>query len=318
MRIGLLDVGHGSCLVAYGAKEAVVVDSPPGDTLVRFLRRNGVAVVRHVVITHADKDHCGGLVALLQSGIDVETIWILDDQKNVTGHYRRVVEAMRSARSVGNTLLKRGYPHSDAQPATWGKVRIEWLAPNHEDRMLSGERNTLSVGLRLVVGGLGVAVVLGDMDSKGYARLRLPRDLASQWLIAPHHGGLVGSETETQAMYDDLLSRTGARYVFFSIGRRRQQNPQPALLDWLRRDYGDCYVCCTQLSRNCSQDLPAIRRDRGSISRGARTSPIECCAGTVVLRLSADGMIWDGEANHKDLVDGIPSRLCSTTPRKVR
>lgn len=86
MRIAFLDVGHGSAVVLSDGAEAVLLDAPPTPVVLEYLRSAGVQRLRHIVVSHADRDHLGGLVGLLHSGLVVDKVWIADDHHKRHNH----------------------------------------------------------------------------------------------------------------------------------------------------------------------------------------------------------------------------------------
>jgi beta-lactamase superfamily II metal-dependent hydrolase len=310
-KLALLDVGHGCAAVVYGGKEAVVFDCPPGLVLPKFLIQHGVAVVRHLIISHGDKDHMGGVAALINSGIAVERIWLLDDQENNTMHYQQVAKAFAAARAAGNRRLSRHFPHSDATAAEWGNFAVEWIGPNHEDRMLPGDRNSLSVIARLVLQAKGIALFTGDVTYNGLAQLDAQRDWSADWLIAPHHGGLCGTPKETQLLIRTLLDRTNASSVYFSFSRDRYNLPLDDVVNEIASRGPRISIRCSQLSRACSPSLNYSRDSLGVVAQGAQEQPIKCCAGSVLVTVSSSGdIVFPGAPRHDELVRQFPDRLC--------
>lgn len=311
-RLVFLDVGHGSCAIAYAGKEAIMFDIPPGMAVLKFLRSRGIAVIRHLVVSHADKDHLGGVAAVLASGVRIDKVWVLDDQENQTQHYLHLRKAFAGARKEGNRSLGRGFPHSEQGPAIWGGLEVEWLGPNHEDRMGPGDRNSLSVVARLIQRFgkevRGLALLPGDLTWQGFERLDKGRDWRAEWLAVPHHGGLGGSRSETVTLMDSLLDLTEAQSVFFSFGRDRYGLPIPEVVRRVRER--SVRVRCSQLSRRCSEHLPQVRSQTGIVAQGAQRKPLHCCAGSVVIEAGEGPLLWHGAVDHDALVATLASPLC--------
>jgi beta-lactamase superfamily II metal-dependent hydrolase len=74
----VLDVGHGNCAILRDTKAVTVIDCPPALTLLETLERLGISTIDQVLISHADVDHVGGLVNLLEDVI-VRNIYINPD-----------------------------------------------------------------------------------------------------------------------------------------------------------------------------------------------------------------------------------------------
>ena len=57
----ILDVGHGNCAILQDTNAVTVIDCPPPSTLVDTLERLGIDTIDHILISHSDLDHAGGL-----------------------------------------------------------------------------------------------------------------------------------------------------------------------------------------------------------------------------------------------------------------
>lgn len=315
MQLAMLDVGHGVGVVLTDGNRAVLIDVPPGPVVLRYLRAKTVTAIEHVLITHADRDHIGGLVGLLHSGIVVERLWFLDDQLNRTKTYTDLQTSLRRARRAGRVTPRRS-PHADEEPAPFGaRARVEWLAPYPEERMGRGNRNRLSVVARIVVDEHGVVLVPGDIDEIGYrALLEDGREHQADWLIVPHHGGDCGGEEANKRLMQQLLARTRAKHAFVSFGRNDGYDlPRREVVEALA---GGAQVRCSQLSRHCAGDDDLHEGSdafQHKISAGRLRRGGACCAGTIELDL-AGGTDWDQAVNHERLktaLKGIP--LCRDT-----
>src|SRR4051794_2968226 len=67
LHIAALDVGHADCSVVYtGTRStALVIDCGDADTLLDFLRSEGLHRVTVALVTHNDHDHVRGMADLL-------------------------------------------------------------------------------------------------------------------------------------------------------------------------------------------------------------------------------------------------------------
>jgi competence protein ComEC len=74
----IVDVGHGNCAILQDMDTVTVIDCPPPSTLTNTLERLGIDTIDHVLISHADLDHAGGLTTLLDE-ITVHNIYINPD-----------------------------------------------------------------------------------------------------------------------------------------------------------------------------------------------------------------------------------------------
>jgi hypothetical protein len=314
MKVALLDVGHGNCCVVIDGNEAAVIDIAPGRVAVDFLRRNHVSSVRNVVISHFDKDHCGGFVPLLSSGIRLERVWFSDDQENRTRHYRAIARKLSHARQAG-AHVERELAQSGRQFEV-GTYTVELLSPHAEDRMLSANRNRMSVMTRIRDGKRGLIFLAADIDMPGYTRLSDEvRDYSADWLVVPHHGGTAGSGAAAVKLLRELVIRTRAKNVFFSIRRVERlldgsvpkgALPRPELTKLLVAEFPHVNIRCAQLSCHCARVHPwEGRGDFQDVdSEGMHGAHIRSCSGSIILHRD-QGFEWQYHAAHSALVNEL-------------
>src|SRR5438105_928876 len=93
----ILDVGHGNCAILRDTEAVTIIDCPHSPVLFQTLMQLGIDVIDHVLISHADVDHIGGLIDLLEM-YTVRNIYInpdaekksrkQSDQMNVDRHWK--------------------------------------------------------------------------------------------------------------------------------------------------------------------------------------------------------------------------------------
>jgi competence protein ComEC len=211
------DVGQGTSVLVRTRRHVLVFDAGPqyssesdaGErVLVPLLRAYGDMRIDTLVLSHRDLDHVGGAGALLA---------------NLT---------------VGEVLssLEPGHPLLAAAPSQrrceagqaweWDGVRFTLLRPPASDYGLARKSNAMSCVLR--VSALGRSVLLtGDIEADQETALLAaadPASLASDVLIAPHHG----SKTSSGAAFLDAVHPAAA--VFQAGYRNRFGHPAPEVL----------------------------------------------------------------------------------------
>src|SRR5207249_1881397 len=76
----ILDVGHGSCAVLRDTNGTLVIDCALGSTLLDTLSQLKIHEISSVLISHADQDHIGGLMALLTNeDVEVQNVFLNAD-----------------------------------------------------------------------------------------------------------------------------------------------------------------------------------------------------------------------------------------------
>ena len=124
LRLTVLDVGQGLAVVAKTQNHALLYDTGPGftadsdsgnRTIVPYLRAAGIKNLDGIIVTHADSDHSGGAMTLLQM---VPVDWLASSLPA-----EHAILARRAAQ--GGTALRC----EAGQQWTWDDVRFEVLQP---------------------------------------------------------------------------------------------------------------------------------------------------------------------------------------------
>lgn len=194
--VTLLDVGQGLSLVARTERHTLVYDTGPslsadfdtGSAVVApFLRHQGWDPVDLLVLSHADKDHAGGLAGLLKLA-RVDRI-LSGEPEEFDGIHLE--------------------PCAAGQAWEWDGVRFEVLAPA-PDSAPEGNDSSCVVRVENAAGSLLLTGDIGEAAERRLVRER-PEALNSTVLIAAHHGS-AGSSTAR------FLEAVAPRLVLFSAG----------------------------------------------------------------------------------------------------
>lgn len=141
------------------------------------------------------------------------------------------------------------------------------------------------------------------------------RDLRAQILVFPHHGGHTGGPADNRSFAKDLVSAVQPKLVLFSLGRGSHGTPRPEIVAGTQEAISaqQPYIACTQLSKNCADALPS-QTDRKLLKHSEGFSKNHCCAGTITIPLSDDGiklaMMELSEHHGKFVTSEIPKALC--------
>ncbi len=208
-RFVLLDVGQG--LAAYGTDGKVnwVYDAGPrfsdsfdagAAVLVPNLEYDGIAHLDHVLISHGDSDHAGGLESLLVA-LPVGSL--------VSG------EPERLGREAGSTACYEG------QTMEWegGVARVLWPPRDVPASYVANRRSCV-----VQVQAYGWRMLLtGDIDSDIERRLvrRFGERLRSDVLVLAHHGSKYSSSVEFLRAVQPKVALVSAGY------RNRFRHPPP-------------------------------------------------------------------------------------------
>ena len=208
--VDVLDVGQGMAIVVQTAGHTLLYDSGPlysaeanagQRVVVPYLRASGVRRLDTLVVSHRDKDHSGGVIAI-QAAMSIDRL-------------------LSSIPELGGDECHAG------QQWEWDGVRFLILHPDSADHADSAKKpNNLSCVLRIETAG-GSMLLPADIEADDERALiaRSSSLLRSTVLLAPHHGGN-GSSTP------EFINSVAPRDVVFSAGYRNAfKHPRPEVLE---------------------------------------------------------------------------------------
>ncbi|HEX2251823.1 MAG TPA: DNA internalization-related competence protein ComEC/Rec2 [Thermoanaerobaculia bacterium] len=231
LEVVALDVGQGDAILLRDGHQAVLVDGggwPRGDlggrVLVPALAGEGVTRLAAMVLTHPDRDHCGGLVELA-SYLPVEALWTAP---------RPSASAASAAEGCAEELERAVGPGRRRELTSGDGLRLgRWwitvLHPAGGDAPGGGD-NDRSLVLRAEAAGRRV-LLTGDIEAGGERQLarRWSGALAADVLKVAHHG----SRTSSTAPW---LAAVRPRLALVSAGARNPYgHPAAPVLARLRR-----------------------------------------------------------------------------------
>jgi competence protein ComEC len=211
LQVDYIDVGQGdSTLLQAPDGTDILIDGGPrsaGPTVVAHLQNEGVDDIEVLVLTHADADHVGGLISVLQSAIPVESV-IYNGQDHATLTYQ---EFLTETQKRGLTPT----PAQAGQTYTWGPLDVSVLNPQ---ATLDAEQNENSVVLLVVyeetrflfagdISSETEQVLLDSVTGTLTLRYQLPADV----LKVAHHGSQYSSSAA-------FLEAVGAEVAVISVG----------------------------------------------------------------------------------------------------
>ena len=320
--IYVLDVGQGSCNVIdvgpirrgatskrkTAGSRGIIIDCGPvaHQTLNELLELRNIETIEALILTHADRDHFGGLKALIaaKSG-KIKHVYYSFDRTNgedmvdvLDEHYKKgrilnqpePISVKDSAQQLyppplpvileeSEVAAKPKYPKS--------LLTLHALAPDGHDGLKQAKKNksnAASAVCLIRVHGLNV-MFPGDATIDSFRIISKKRDhtpLASEAVVIPHHGGLIHSDKDDL----DWLYSQGLKvnYGIISAGTNNGENhPRIDVLDVLYEK--SIRVICTEITPNCSQcskaELPKWMHRKGSIglpsfSNTSRDPKIPC------------------------------------------
>ncbi len=251
-RVTVLDVGQGLAVhvqtsghdLLYDTGPAFSADANSGERiLLPYLRAMGVHRLDALVVSHQDQDHAGGAESVL-GGLPVV----------------RVLSSL----SYNHPLRLIAGPRNEAcaagQTWDWDGVRFRVLHP--ADPVGEGRAGNDATCVLQVEAAGSTLLLSSDIEAASESQI-LAREggaLASEFVVAPHHGSRTSS---TQA----FIAATAPRWVIFPVGyRNRFRHPAPDV--WARWEASGAGLLRTDLAGAVSFELgpwaraPVAERER--------------------------------------------------------
>ncbi len=219
-RLTVLDVGQGLSTVIATHNYTLVYDAGPrfnettdagGRIVAPFLRASGMGRADGFIVSHADLDHSGGALSLMQS--------------TPVGWFASSLPAdhaiVQRAQTGGVAMACMAGQHW-----VWDDVHFTVLHPSHaEYEDPRAKTNDRSCVVR-VDSAYGSALLTGDLEAKSEAMLLQanPRGLSADVLVVPHHGSRTSSTPAFIAAVAPKLAVVACGY------RNRFGHPRPDIV----------------------------------------------------------------------------------------
>lgn len=234
IRLTLLDVGQGEAiLIEAPGKRRMLVDTGglPGmgpDTglqvVAPYLWHEWIGRLDVLVLTHPERDHVGGVPAVLRT-FEVGEVW--SGEITSARSFGVWVQEYLRLRKIPLRIVAAGSP-----VLRWGDTAVEVLHPGGTPGgdMPAGGRRRLSANdqalvLRISLGDR-TALLTSDIEREGEAALlRDGGSIRAQVLTVPHHGSRTSSTWP-------FLDAVRPEVALLSVGyRNRYHHPHPEVLD---------------------------------------------------------------------------------------
>lgn len=181
LQIHTISIGKADAILILADGEAMLIDAgytDQGKTVVDYLKKQGVAELKYLVMTHADKDHVGGMAEVIDS-IPIRQA-LLSPKKENSPEYATMVRALT------NSKTPYSFPEL-LSTFSLGKATFTVLAPGPK-ALDAGTDNDSSIVLRMVYGER-TALLMGDALSRTEKEMREKGyDVSAEVLKVGHHG----------------------------------------------------------------------------------------------------------------------------------
>jgi competence protein ComEC len=212
----VLDVGQGLAVVARTEHHALLFDTGPGfgetdsgsRIIVPFLRGEGIQQIDTLIVSHADSDHSGGAVSVLEA---IPT--------------KRLLSSLRSHHPIQQAARHKEQCRA-GQFWQWDGVHFELLHPLEQDYGNPQRKINANSCVLKITSVHGSVLLPADIEGKDEQALlaRVSDKLPATVLIAPHHG----SRTSSTAAF---VQRVSPSLTIFTIGyQNRYDHPRETVV----------------------------------------------------------------------------------------
>jgi len=319
--LSILDVGHGNCAVVKTEKALLVIDAGPGAVLLSYLAGNKINSIDCLLISHADEDHVGGLLALIQNGISINKVRLNSDSMKGSAIWHDLSIVLTQLDLDDKIDLQVSLSADGLESFDYGDVRLEVSAPSKhlvmkgvgsKDRNgASITANSMSAVIRVLKDSKPIAVFLGDLDEVGLNEIIFNQtDISASIMVYPHHGGRSNARDEA-GFVNALCQRVLPTKIYFSIGRGRHQTPRHEIIRTIKNTLKGAYIGCTQLSENCAAILHNKPQPYLDNMFAAGHEKGKSCTGTVTINLDDIEDINPTAAAHGSFIRAeVPAAMC--------
>ncbi|MDP2793374.1 MAG: DNA internalization-related competence protein ComEC/Rec2 [Sulfurisoma sp.] len=207
VRVVTLDVGQGLAVHVQTAAHDLLFDAGPAFSadansgnriIVPYLRAAGVRRLDGMIVSHADRDHSGGALSVIE---ELPVGWLLT--------------SVPDDHEISALPLPHRLCH-DGEAWEWDGVRFELLHPEERDYDRIRKSNDLSCVLKVTAAGRSL-LLTSDIEARAESALaaRHRERLAADVLLVPHHGSRTSSTP-------DFVAAVGAKEVIFPVGYRNR------------------------------------------------------------------------------------------------
>ena len=322
---------------------AIIIDC--GDqsrTTLRLLRKYNINKILHILITHNDEDHCGGLLDVLNAfKFRVGTVWFLQDRPGPRiNFYPELKRLLRDESAIEGIQYLQ--PERNRTPRTLFSsfssksgtnkypIAIDLMYPlcaeDSMDPQVAGDKN-LASAILYVYCGEGAILFPGDAQIETLRRARDHFSVSSRIrcdvLAVPHHGGMISPSRCTEPRLTEFYSSTlSIGFAVVSVAsENRDRHPFPEHIGALASQTS--HVMCTQITNQCHDNTSSLGEsvlaadcETPQASERAGEANGVGCAGSVVVPLDG-GRIeprrWKEHQTAVTALGGKPLCRCSQT-----
>lgn len=204
LKIYFIDVGQGdSTLIVTPKNKNIIIDGGESeDTLFSYLLDRRINKIDYLIVSHFDKDHCGGLVQVVEK-LNVKNL-IISKQSEIPQEYLQIVN-IANDRKIKITEVKKGDKINIEK-----EIYIDILYPSKD--LKYNDLNNNSIVARLVYNNFSI-LFTGDIEESEKELLNY--NLKSSILKISHHG----SKTSTS---QEFLNKVNPEIALIGVGKNNK------------------------------------------------------------------------------------------------
>ncbi len=232
IHLTMLDVGQGLAMILRTQNHTLIYDT--GDkfskqfnmadrVIIPYMKKQGMAGVDKLIVSHSDRDHAGSFFELLQ---EVHIEEILAGEPELLD--KRAVNMKLASNLNSNLIEKKSEGFSvkqclSGQKWQWDNVRFHILSP--KPPLENIKNNNRSCVLHITTATQQTILLTGDIEKKAEKQLLIDfPNLTADVLQVPHHGSRTSSSL-------DFLKQIKAEIALFSYGyRNRFRHPSKRVI----------------------------------------------------------------------------------------
>lgn len=231
LQITVIDVGNADSILIQSDGQAMLIDAGErgdGDEVLAALEDNGVTALDHVIATHADSDHIGGMKTVLE-GIEVKNYIMSFMPKGYTPDTKTYTDLLETIDELNIQLTEAAV----GQSFVLGEATVDILGPAEDFE----DNNDQSVICKVTFGEKKF-LFMGDAETAAeQALLETAADLSADVLKVGHHG----SNTSTG---EELLDRVDPSIALITCGADNSYgHPDAEVLERLKDADVEIYRC---------------------------------------------------------------------------
>ena len=185
LRVSVIDVGKGDCILLQSGKSAALIDAGYEGTankVLSLMQKQGIDQLECLVISHYDRDHVGGVRAIGEK-IPIDTVY-LPGYEGSDKNYRTLIAAIRDLSLPSQQVSKELRLELGDATLMLLPSRVAYIPGTNGEE---GNDNDLSLVASLT-SGKDSYLFTGDLEKDGIAAFLDAKRGHFDVLKVPHHG----------------------------------------------------------------------------------------------------------------------------------